>query len=198
MDGQINRCIHIYIWHLEIFWWSDKLMYMKVLTNPILLEKQADTVLYLEASTDAKQWLQKMAGEARLPSGHTHSNLGINHAGPLSWPMTLVTGYCSLITHHQVMDSSLGPEGIVHGVRVFACLWMWKEDSAGPSAAGSQRGPPGPPAPTHHASQTQATLPGPISAATPFPLGATLLHLPRYGAVPLNLGISPFRTWLRI
>lgn len=42
MDRSID--VYIYIWHLEIFWQSDKLMYMKVLTNPILLEKQADTV----------------------------------------------------------------------------------------------------------------------------------------------------------
>jgi len=76
-------------------------MYMKVLTNPILLEKQADTVLYLEASTDAKQWLQKMAGEARLPSGHTHSNRGINHAGPLSMPfMTYDLGDWLLFLHN--------------------------------------------------------------------------------------------------
>ena len=67
-------------------------MYMKVLTNPILLEKQADLFeLYLEASRDAKQWLQKTAGEARLPSGHTCSNPGIDHAIRGLWPRWLAT-----------------------------------------------------------------------------------------------------------
>lgn len=44
-------------------------MYMKVLTNPILLEKQADTVLYLEASQMLSSGYRKWQERLGCPQG---------------------------------------------------------------------------------------------------------------------------------
>lgn len=44
-------------------------MYMEVLTNPILLEKQADTVLYLEASQMLSSGYRKWQERLGCPQG---------------------------------------------------------------------------------------------------------------------------------
>lgn len=74
----------MYIWHLEIFWLSDKVMYMKVLVHPILLEKQLDTIFLKKpprTSAGAKWWLQKGAGGVGLFSGYTWSNFPKTECG---------------------------------------------------------------------------------------------------------------------
>lgn len=115
-----------------------------------------------------------------------------------SWPMTLVTGYCSFITHHQVMglefrawsDCSWS-QGICLSVDVKGGL-SWAQCCRKPTWASRATRPHSPRfADTGNAARAYLSCHS-------FPLGATLLHLPRYGEVPLNLGISPFRTWLRI
>lgn len=60
--------MHVYVWHLEIFWLSDKVMYMKVLTHPILLEKQLNTIFLKKASQNFRRH-QVVAAESGRWSG---------------------------------------------------------------------------------------------------------------------------------
>lgn len=60
-------------------------MYMKVLTNPILLEKQADTVLYLEASQMLSSGYRKWQERLGCPQGTPAAIWGLTMLVPFQW-----------------------------------------------------------------------------------------------------------------
>lgn len=128
---------------------------------------------------------------------------GIDHVGPLSMPsMTYdlgYSGYCFLITHPQM--SELWD----HGLKWFSmgsrylpvCKYKRKIHLDG--MEGSQHEPPG--SPSSHppcCPWTQgkpAVIHPSCHSSHPWSHTFTLTH---YGEMSLNLGISPFRTLLRI